>query len=138
MNPHDMRRVITASAIALVVALHGAAAQKVPDPCVVDPETGPTTAQLRACSQRQYEVAEAALAKLLGEVRARSDDSATVRRNALEKSQSAWLVYRAAACEAAYLEVFPGSFATVHRYDCLRRLSDERIAELRRTYFPDL
>lgn len=54
-----------------------------------------------------------------------------------ERPQAAWLAYREAVCEAAYREVFPGSFAMVHRFDCLERLTRDRHGESTRTYFPE-
>jgi uncharacterized protein YecT (DUF1311 family) len=147
-----MLRTILRGAFPLALAAGGAMAQgvpvpKPPHPCAFDEELGPVTSQVRACSQWRYDRAAAHLATILADVRRLFDHDAeapedererqALRRRAFEESETAWRAYVAAACEAAYYEVFPGSFAGIHRLDCLERLSRERIAGLTRTYFPD-
>ena len=51
-----------------------------------------------------------------------------------EQSQKAWEDYRAAACEAAYHETYPGSFAALERLDCLYSVTGVRVQEVRRLY----
>lgn len=117
------------------------------NPCAVDEAVGPVTSQLRACSRWRLERATAELESVAAEVRRQFEADAgapadererqALRRRAFEETETAWRAYVAAACAAAYREVFPGTFAEVHRLDCQERLTHERIAELRRTYFPD-
>ena len=56
---------------------------------------------------------------------------------ALGKSQAAWSQYSKAACDAVYHEHFPGSFARVHRVECLFAQTNARIQQIQGTYFPD-
>lgn len=59
------------------------------------------------------------------------------RREFYEAPQATWELYRKLACEAEYLETFPGSFATVRRLECLWRLAYARRKQLELTYFTD-
>jgi len=116
------------------------------DACAYDRETGPPTSQVVACSQQRADEARAALSAVIEEVRAglrpggdapaeeRERDAR--RSRAFEATQSAWQRYVDAACEAAYLEIFPGSMARAFRLSCLERLTRERVTELKETYFP--
>lgn len=116
------------------------------DPCAPDTESGPTTSELRACSESRQRQAETDLKLLLDTLRARMADAAVraderervaVQRKLLEDAQARWLEYVGSQCEAAYQEIFPGTFAPVYRADCRERLTRERIVELRRTYMPE-
>lgn len=106
---------------------------------------GPITSQLRACSQYRYDRAVAALARSVDAVRDLLTPDSTGSANerawldrrgrTFERAQAAWQAYRDAACDAVYEEVFPGTFAAIHRSECLERLTRQRMAELQWTYF---
>jgi uncharacterized protein YecT (DUF1311 family) len=102
-----------------------------------------TTAGQRACLEKEVNIQQSQLDSLLGKVRATMapaghplDPEWSEKRLALfEQSQKTWEDYRAATCEAAYHETYPGSFAPLERLDCLYSVTGVRAQELRRVYF---
>lgn len=102
-----------------------------------------TTAGQRACLDEKVKSQQSRLDGVLGKIRATMapaghplDPEWSEKRLALfEQSQKAWEDYRTAACDAAYHETYPGSFAPLERLDCLYSVTGVRVQEVRRVYF---
>lgn len=111
--------------------------------CSSDRPGSETTAGQRACLDEKVKSQQSRLDGVLHKVRASMapgdhplDPEWSENRLALfEKSQKAWEDYRAAACEAAYHEIFPGSFAVLYQLDCLYSATGVRVGELMGVYF---
>lgn len=104
----------------------------------VDCGDATTQLEIEKCSKAEFENLNRALET------AYSDywKSRTGReRDLLERAQKFWMRYRDANCEASAAVYAGGSLAATEFVACKKRLSEERLAEMKRIYgeppFPD-
>jgi len=103
-----------------------------------------TTAGMRKCREWQLRQEDTRLAGLITRLKLsfRPTPSADDREKAWSQkqavlfgeSQRAWEQYRDKVCAAVYHQTFPGSFASLHRLECLFRVTNTRTQELHRLY----
>jgi uncharacterized protein YecT (DUF1311 family) len=96
-----------------------------------DCEKATTQREIEECSRAEFEnlnrALETAYSDYLKPLAGREHDL-------LERAQESWLRYRDANCEASAAVYAGGSLAATELVACKKRLSQERLAELKRIY----
>ena len=90
-----------------------------------------TQAEANACARRDYEKAEAEMKVVYEQLMTELAGRAGKGREKLEKAQSLWLRYRAAACESEASLYEGGSIRPAIYNGCLASVTRERAGRLR-------
>ena len=112
------------------------------DPCS-DYSKGQFMSQLKKCAALNLQSAihrlEETMEGIGGFLQGSSEihegaDTIGKQQRALAASSVAWEDYRDNTCQLVYLQYFGGSFAGIHKMDCLTQLTEDRIKQLDRIY----
>ncbi|HUY82806.1 MAG TPA: lysozyme inhibitor LprI family protein [Acidobacteriaceae bacterium] len=90
-----------------------------------------TTAQQAACTQKQWQAADAALGNYFSLVTIELDGSEV---SALKKAQDAWVRYRKLNCAAEKATYEDGTAGSYNYNSCMTTMAEQRLKEMQAMY----